>query len=87
MKVVAKPIEMIAWFDNEGIVHPIRFKIQSEDQDNKVISVGKVLKTDIEKLAGNKMYVFTCMSNIDGCTRLYEIKYDLDRCKWVLFKI
>ena len=27
MKVVAKPIEMIAWTDEKGNINPIRFKI------------------------------------------------------------
>ena len=32
MKVVAKRIDMVAWFDNDGI-HPTRFKIEGKDGD------------------------------------------------------
>jgi hypothetical protein len=85
MKVVAKPIDMVAWFDKDGI-HPTRFKIEGKDGD-VVVKIGKVLKKDLEKLAGNPMLVFTCESEINGQVRPFEIKYELNTMKWMLFKI
>lgn len=85
MKVVAKPIEMIVWFDKYGDIHPIRFKIQEEK--NCIIKVDKVIKNDLEKFAGNPMWVFTCSSIINGIEKIYEIKYDLVKGKWILYKI
>lgn len=66
MKVIAKPIEMIAWFDKTGKTHPVRFRIENEDGTYRTIVIGKILKTNLEKLAGNHMQVFTCQSNISG---------------------
>lgn len=37
MKVIAKPIDTVAWFDKDG-VHPVRFKFESED-GNAVIKL------------------------------------------------
>jgi hypothetical protein len=85
MKVVAKPIEMVAWFNKDGI-HPIRFKIEGKDGD-VVVKIGRVIKKDLEKLAGNLMMVFTCESVINGQLKPYEIKYELNTMKWMLFKI
>ena len=48
MKVLAKPIEVIAWFTKAGIPRPIRFRIANEDQGETVITVEKVLHTDRE---------------------------------------
>ena len=42
---------------------------------------------DKEKLAGNEMLVFKCQSLIDGVLKMFEIKYELRTCKWILFKI
>ncbi|WP_288221338.1 hypothetical protein [uncultured Clostridium sp.] len=84
MKVVAKPIQMIAWFNKDGSINPIRFKI--EEDGNKVIKVDRVLKAEKERLAGNIMEKFTCSSVINGIERLYEIKYDSNTYKWILFK-
>ena len=84
MKVVAKPIQMIAWFNEDGSINPIRFKI--EEDGNKVIKVDRVLKAEKERLSGNIMEKFTCSSVINGIERLYEIKYDSNTYKWILFK-
>jgi hypothetical protein len=85
MKVVAKQIDMVAWFDKDGI-HPTRFKIVGKDGD-VVVKIGRVIKKDKEKLAGNQMLVFTCESEINGQLKPYEIKYDINTMKWILFKI
>ena len=87
MKVVAKPIEMISWTDLNGNMNPIRFKITKEDESSSVVKINKVISMDKEKLAGNIMLVFKCQSVINETERLYEIKYELSTCKWMLFKI
>ena len=87
MKVVAKPIEMISWTDLNGNMNPIRFKITKDDESSSVVKINKVISRDKEKLAGNIMLVFKCQSVINEIERLYEIKYELSTCKWMLFKI
>ena len=87
MKVVAKPIEVISWTDLNGNMNPIRFKITKEDESSSVVKINKVISMDKEKLAGNIMLVFKCQSVINEIERLYEIKYELSTCKWMLFKI
>ncbi|QZY56735.1 hypothetical protein [Crassaminicella profunda] len=87
MKVVAKPIEMIAWFEQNGAPHPIRFRLKNNDECWNIIKVERVITVEKEKLAGNYMYVFTCQSVINDVTKVYVLKYELSSCKWVLFKI
>lgn len=86
MKVVCKPIDMIAWFEGNGKVHPIKFRLKEGDE-NRVITIERIRCVKIEKLAGNQMYVFECESTIDGILKIYEIKYEMVSCKWILFKI
>jgi hypothetical protein len=87
MKVVAKPIQVVSWTDEKGNVNPVRFKITNEDESNSVVRIDKVITIDKEKLAGNYMLVFKCQSVVNGADKLYEIKYELSTCKWILFKI
>lgn len=87
MKVVAKPIEVVAWFTADGVPHPARFRYCDEDGANEVIKIDKIIYKDREKLAGNEMIKFVCQSEIDGISKLFEIKYELKTCKWMLFKI
>ncbi|MFT5875547.1 MAG: hypothetical protein ACI8WT_004540 [Clostridium sp.] len=87
VKIVAKQIEMVAWFDKKGVPKPVRFRIQNEDESYRVIKIDKVVTMDKEKLAGNEMLVFKCQSIIEGVMSIFEIKYELKTCKWILYKI
>lgn len=78
---------MIAWFTEDGIPIPIKFRIKDNKELWKIITVENILRRETKKLTGNKMIVFTCQSLINGTEKLYEIKYALDTCKWLLFKI
>lgn len=87
MKVVAKPIEMVAWFTEDGVPNPVRFRIKSDDRLMSVIKIDRVVFREKEKLAGNSMIVFRCQSIINNMDRTYELKYEVNTCKWMLYKI
>lgn len=87
MKVVAKPIVMVAWFTREGVPNPIKFKITNKDNTESVIKIDRITERTEEKLAGNKMLIFNCFGNISEKERQFEIKFELSTCKWILFKI
>lgn len=85
MKVIAKKIEMIAYFKEDGNIIPIKFKI--EEEVPQVIKINKIISTTTEKFCGNKMLVFTCVSIINNLEKILEIKYDIEKCNWILYKI
>ena len=87
MKIVVKPIEVVSWTDTKGNINPVRFKIVNDDESNSVVKIDKVITIDKEKLAGNLMLVYKCQSVVNGADKLYEIKYELSSCRWILFKI
>ena len=72
-----KPIEMIAYFKEEGIPKPVRFRTSSANGLHTVIRVDKIITKTQEKLAGNDMYVFRCQSCINGMEKMYELKYEI----------
>lgn len=78
---------MVCWFEKTGVPHPIRFKITSEDESEKVIKVDKVFAVDKERLVGNDMLVFKCQSIINNTQKIFELKYELRTCRWILFKM
>lgn len=82
MKVLMHPIEMVAKFDLHGNPSPARFAYQGQ-----VIDVQQIVEVTEEKLAGNRMFVFSCQSEIDGELTQYEIKFELATCKWFLAKM
>lgn len=87
MKVVALPIDMVAWFTKDGIPNPIKFRTITDDKSNIVIKIDRIIDRKIEILAGNKMHVFKCQSYINGIEKPFELKFEVDSCKWLLYKI
>ena len=87
MKIVAKPIEMVAWFSEEGIPRPLKFKIKEQDDISNIIKIDHVIERGTTNIAGIQAYVYKCQSVINGVEKRYELKYELDKCKWLLFKI
>lgn len=87
MKIVARPIEMVVWFAKDGCPNPIKFRLENDDSTLSVIRIDRILHKDMEKLAGNNMLVFRCQSIINGIDTVYELKYELRTCKWMLYKM
>lgn len=87
MKVLALPIEMVSYTDNKGGINPIRFRLQVDNEPMQVIKIDKVITKGVEKFAGNIMIVYKCQSLIDDVIKLFEIKYEIATCKWILYKI
>jgi len=81
MKILMKPITVLAHFNNDG-PHPLRFKLAGKE-----IKVEQVVSVTEEKLAGNKMLNFRCQSKIKGELRPFEIKFELGTCKCYLWKM
>lgn len=87
LKVLALPIEVVSYTDNKGAIKPIRFRMQINDDPMEVIKVDKIICKDTENLAGNVMIVYKCQSLIDNVLRQFELKYELNTCRWMLYKI
>lgn len=91
LKVVAKPIDMIALFLHNGspadYPRPLRFRLENDDKSICVIKVDRIIEKSTEKFVGNNMLVFRCQSLIEGQEKVYELKYEMRTCRWILFKI
>lgn len=86
MRLVGKKISVISWCDEEGNVTPLRFKIKEDDEES-VYRIDKVITVKREKLAANPMLVFLCKTMLNGNEKLFELKYDLAKTTWILFKM
>jgi len=82
MKTQMTPIPVIAHFETDGTPHPLRYKLAG-----KQVKIDQVISVTEEKQAGNKMLCFRCQSEFDGEMKPYEIKFELNTCKWFLYKM
>ena len=85
MRILMQPIEMIAWFSEDKHPIPLRYRIDSEDDDKLVIKIDRILYSQDEKLVGNKIISYRCEGLINNLDKIFEIKYDISSCKWYLF--
>jgi hypothetical protein len=84
---IARSIDMVAWFDKNGVPNPIRFRLDGEAGESITIKIDQIITRDKEKLAGNPILIFNCQDCVNGTQKLFEIKYELRTCKWILYKI
>lgn len=87
MKIYMKPIESIAWFTRDGIPHPLKYRILDEDKAYQTVKVRRVITRTEEKTAGNRMLIFRCEGEINDLLKIFELKYEINTCKWYLYKI
>lgn len=90
MKVINKPIEMIARYDIRGVPSPYRFRMITEDESRKVIQVNRIIYQErVKELFPSKQYcyIFLCSSVDGGLMIEYELKFQIETCKWVLYRM
>ena len=89
MKIIAKPIDMIATFSSNRNRLPIPFKFRYETRsgERSEIRVDRIISTEKRKRAGTDSIVYTCQSQINGELHLYELKYIIGSYYWELYKI
>lgn len=87
MKVIAKPVEMIAHTNEKGEIRPYRFRMQLGEDPLKVVKIDRILSTEREKFAGNPMILYRCAYVENDIEKILELKYELNTCKWILFKM
>ena len=86
MKILAKPVQMIAVFDEKGIPVPLRFKVD-ENGAAHVINVDKIVSSETIRPAGMDAFVFRCQSEIRGALNQYELIFRVKPHQWELYKI
>ncbi|MCL1895667.1 MAG: hypothetical protein FWG03_03880 [Clostridiales bacterium] len=85
MKILAKPVKMIAVFDEKGVPTPLRFMVE-EDGVRHVVKVDHVVSAEAVRPAGMDALVFRCQSEVRGVLKQYEIVYRVKPHQWELYK-
>ena len=85
MKLLNKQIDMISWTSKEGIVTPVRFRME-ESGETVVVKVTRVLRIDKTLMGGAPTLCFRCTSVLPGTERIYELTYHSATQQWLLKK-
>jgi hypothetical protein len=87
MKVIAKPVVMLAHTNERGEIRHYRFRMKLDDEPEQVIKVDKVIFKQTEKLTGNSMILYKCQSLDGDDVRFFDLKFELNTCRWILFRM
>lgn len=87
MKIIAKPIKVIAAFDCDGTITPYKFKYKKSMDEEKEVIVENILFSERHKIAGVDSIMFRCENYVENQRVLYEIKYLQNKCRWILYRI
>jgi len=97
MKIVNKPIDVIAYFDAGlgkgytgvcGKQFPLPKRIRLlEDAEPVTVNIDKIITAEELRICGVPTIVYLCQSEIDGIAKRYELKYEIGAYRWRLFKI
>lgn len=86
MKLRNQQIDMISWTSKEGVVTPVRFRME-EGNETVVIKIDHIIQTEKTLFAGSPTLVFRCSSIIHGIEKLYELTYNCNNQHWLLKKM
>lgn len=87
MKVYMKPIKVRADVDPDGSITPIKFKIETPEKEFVTVRIKHIQFREEEKLAGNRMIIFRCEVEENHIEKIIELKYEINTCKWYLYKM
>jgi len=87
MKLLMKNVDMICVSTRDGRISPLKFRLPDDNGGNTVVKIDRILKRDEQKIAGNRMFVYTVQSIIRNLETVYEMKYEVATCKWYISKL
>ena len=87
MKIVAKPINVIAVFNEGRRPVPRKFRYEDDSGTTCEVTVDKVNETEEMRIAGIDSIVYRCQSEIGREIKLYELKFVISSYSWELYKI
>lgn len=89
MRVVAEPVDMIAFFRKRDGCRPVPYRFRYTDRSGESVEVhvDQVLSIEDLKIGGMDTYNYTCQSLIGDILRIYVLKYFLTQARWELYKI
>lgn len=86
LKLLNRQIDMISWTSREGVVTPVRFRMEEKGKPI-VIKVERILQTEKSSYCGAPMLSFLCSSVIRNIEKIYELTYNCKNQQWLLKKI
>lgn len=87
MKIISRPIKVMAVFGYEGTPPtPYKFKL-IENSEEITIKIDKVIAMHSRRDGGIDKVIYECQGIVNGTEKRFELKYLPKGYKWLLYKI
>ncbi len=87
MPIVNKPVEVIIKVDVEGNIQPIKMRYEDENGELQVVKFVNATEIAVPLYDKKTYKKFSCSCIVNGIKRTYELKYFIETCKWIIYKI
>lgn len=74
-------IEMIALHQTDGVIRPLKFKVDTED-DKMVVKVVESMEKPTSHFVGNRVRLFHCKIIVNAVVKEMDIMYETDSGLW-----
>lgn len=87
MKILSKPIDVLAVFIDGKDPEPIRWRMHHKDGSVTVVKVERIY--EIQRVIPYDVNCtgYKCQSHVDGVERRYELKFNRKTLQWLLWKM
>lgn len=80
------PIQLISSCSTLGDFTPLKFRFEDEEHHIVTVNISDILSTREHKINGIHELIYTCRAYINGASRLFELKYNVNTHKWLIFR-
>ena len=86
MRIVNKPVDMIAVFMRGEDPRPKRFRFRDHDDTERIINVQKIISITEDSFRNDPTFIYECQSKIGTTEKRLALKYHINNAKWELYK-
>lgn len=87
MKMIDQPCETVCFFDKDGNIRPQRIRITDNNGEQQVIIITEAFEKYEGKVEGVECIIYKCQSNFENEVKVFELKFNKNEMKWLLFKM
>ena len=86
MEQTIYPVDVISLCSAEGVIRPLRLRLEDQSQQKIRIDIEEVLKTQEIRYTGVEAHVFLCRGRAEEREMLFELKYTFRSHTWHLLQ-
>ena len=86
MEQTIYPVDVISLCSAEGVIRPLRLRLEDQSQQKIRIDIEEVLKTQEIRYTGVEAHIFLCRGRVEDREMLFELKYTFRSHTWHLLQ-